>query len=177
MDRVTSRVAVCVSAVSLWLVAPVSAQEALTWVDLRGDRSESCASLFEMWENEPDCAKLTALARLLPDKLRACAPGDAELDGAVVSIAGFVHPLEFEFKGVQDFLLIPRLRQDCRHPPTPLPDQVILVRYEAGVDVSADPIRVEGVLGVQFSETDNADAAYVLEATEVEAAFLPDVVE
>lgn len=166
-----------ISFATVSLAAQAEPERALGWSDLRVGRPQECANFLEIWGGETDCRKLTAAAKLMADRLQKCAPGDVALNGAMVSIAGFAHPLGFEFKGVREFLLIPLLRRDCRHPPPPLPDQVILVRFEPGIDISADPVRVTGRMRLESTATHLADTAYVLNASRIAPAFLPDVVD
>ena len=113
---------------------------------MRKGRPAACLKLLETHLQDPDCAKQTLMAKIASGRLAECSPGNAALDGVAVRIAGYAHPVDFEFAGVRSFLLAPPLRTDCRHPPPPLPDQVIAVEYEAGIDVSADPVWVEGIL-------------------------------
>lgn len=147
----------------------------LSWADLRANRPASCAAFLDNYLNQPKCAQQAGSARLLSRRYEACAPGTEGLDGVSVRIAGYAHPLEFEFRDVKNFLLIPPLRQDCSHPPPPLPDQVIAVDFPDGLDVSADPVWVTGVLRLQQSKTHLATTAYTLQAIEVTTANVPDV--
>ena len=141
------------SAIALWLLSPfaVLAEEVqdLTWADLKQSRPAACTDFLTNYLGFPDCAQQTLIARLAPQRLAHCSPGEPSLDGLHVRIAGYVHPLEFEFKGVTEFLLLPPLRADCRHPPPPLPDQVIAVTFPDGVDVTLDPVWITGVLKVE----------------------------
>lgn len=147
----------------------------LSWADLRANRPASCAAFLDNYLNQPKCAQQAGSARLLSRRYEACAPGTEGLDGVAVRIAGYAHPLEFEFRDVKTFLLIPPLRQDCNHPPPPLPDQVIAVDFPDGLDVSADPVWVTGVLRLQQSKTHLATTAYTLQARAVTPANIPDV--
>lgn len=147
----------------------------LTWPDLSQNRPETCAEFLDKYLGHPNCSEQIALTRLLSRRFEMCTPGNSALDGRIIQIAGYVHPLEFEFKGVRKFLLIPPLRRDCRHPPPPLPDQVISVEFPAGVDVNADPVWVTGVLRVQRAGNEIAPAGYTLKATAVVSATIPDV--
>jgi len=147
----------------------------LSWADLRANRPASCAAFLDNYLNQPKCAQQAGSARLLSRRYEACAPGTEDLDGRSVRIAGYAHPLEFEFRDVKTFLLIPPLRQDCNHPPPPLPDQVIAVDFPDGLDVSADPVWVTGVLRLKQSKTHLATTAYTLQAKTVTPANIPDV--
>ncbi|WP_422040122.1 DUF3299 domain-containing protein [Roseibium sp.] len=147
----------------------------VSWADLRANRPDACAAFLNNYLNQPKCAQQAGSARLLSRRYETCAPGTDSLDGRAVRIAGYAHPLEFEFRDVKTFLLIPPLRQDCNHPPPPLPDQVIAVEFPDGLDVTADPIWVTGVLRLQQSKTHLATTAYTLQAKTVTRATIPDV--
>lgn len=145
------------------------------WSTLREGRPETCADFLQGYFSSSQCAHQTLMAKLVAPRFAKCAPGNADLSGRTIEIAGFVHPLELKFKDVKEFILIPPLRQDCRHPPPPLPDQVIFVRFPDGLDVNRDPVWVTGVLHVEYAETHLAPAGYLIEATAVRPAFIPEV--
>lgn len=149
----------------------------MTWEALRGGRPAECTTFLENFFAEPDCAKQSLMLGLFGKKFAQCSPGVAALDGQSVTIAGYAHPLELEFHAVRDFLLIPDQRGDCRHPPPPLPDQIIAVEFADGLDINADPVWITGVLRVRSNESHLAIASYTMEATKVEPAFHPDVSE
>jgi hypothetical protein len=161
----------------LWSGSALAEPQIVTWADLRADRQETCAAFLDNYLAHPNCSEQIALTRLLSRRFEMCTPGDTSLDGRVIRIAGYVHPLEFEFKNVRQFLLIPPLRRDCRHPPPPLPDQVISVEYPDGIDVTADPVWVTGELRVQHAKNDIAPASYTLKARAVVDAIIPDVTD
>ncbi len=52
--------------------------------------------------------------------------GVEELNGKLVTLSGFVLPLEFEGKKVKEFLLVPWVGA-CIHTPPPPPNQIVLV--------------------------------------------------
>lgn len=145
------------------------------WADLRQSRPEQCEGFLTHFLQHPDCGQQALIAQLTPSRLIECAPGDPDLDGVTVKIAGYAHPTEFEFRGVQSFLLIPPLRSDCRHPPPPLPDQIIAVEYPAGLDISTDPIWVSGTLSVAKMDHEIATSIYRLHATSIAPATIPEV--
>lgn len=149
----------------------------LSWADLRQGRPASCTEFLTGFFAHPDCAQQILISRVFSKKITECSPGNERLDGRTIRIAGYVHPLEFKFKSIRSFLLIPLLRQDCRHPPPPLPDQVIGVEFPDGIDVTFDPVWVTGVLRIQRSRNEIAPASYVLEASHIKPAAIPDVTE
>lgn len=59
--------------------------------------------------------------------------GVEELNGKMVSISGFVLPLEFEGKKVKEFLLVPWVGA-CIHTPPPPPNQIAVVVAEKAFD-------------------------------------------
>lgn len=148
----------------------------ISWADLQKDRPASCKPLLDNYLKQPKCTQQSAAARLLSSRYEECAPGVNSLDGVAIRIAGYIHPLEFKFKDVKTFLIIPPLRRDCRHPPPPLPDQVVFVDFPDGIDVTADPVWVTGVLRVERSSTHLATANYSLQAETITPATIPDVV-
>ncbi|WP_420411198.1 DUF3299 domain-containing protein [Roseibium sp.] len=147
----------------------------VTWADLRADRPPSCETLIEGYQSPAKCSQQAASARLLSRQYEKCTPGRSDLNDQVVRIAGYAHPLEFEFRDVKAFLLIPPLRQDCSHAPPPLPDQVISVSFPDGLNVNADPVWVTGRLTVERGKTHLATARYALEAISVTQATIPEV--
>ncbi|WP_420338162.1 DUF3299 domain-containing protein [Roseibium sp.] len=177
MGKLRIKHSLLASALLLWLWGGSAQAEPLTvdWSELRADRPSSCSALLENYLTQPKCTQQAASARLLSRQYEKCAPGSAGLDGKTVRIAGYAHPLEFQFKDVKEFLLIPPLRQDCTHPPPPLPDQVISVRFPDGLDVNADPVWVTGVLRRERAKTHLATANYTLQATSVTQATIPEV--
>ncbi len=148
-----------------------------TWAELRQGRPQDCAAFLSGYLSRPDCAEQAVVARMMPSRFEQCSPGNAALEGREIRIAGYAHPLEFEFYGVQRFLLLPLLRQDCRHPPPPLPDQIISVDFPAGLNVTADPVWVHGILRLSGDRTHLAPHSYTLKATHVTPAVIPDVPE
>ncbi|WP_164659092.1 DUF3299 domain-containing protein [Tropicibacter sp. Alg240-R139] len=148
-----------------------------TWKDLRKERPAECQAFLEQYLAHPDCAQQTMMATLAANRIAMCTSGDSSLDGKTITIAGYAHPFELAFSGVKEFLLIPRAPQDCRHPPPPLPDQIISVDFPEGLDINLDPVWVTGVLRVRPGETHLAPVSYFLEATSVAPALIPDVPE
>lgn len=149
----------------------------LTWEELRSGRPASCGEFLKSYFAEPDCAKRALMLGVLSQKFAQCSPGLEALDGQTVTIAGYAHPLEMEFYGVQEFLLIPKQPEACRHPPPPLPDQIIAVEFPDGLDINADPVWVSGILRVALGKSHLATSSYAMEATEIVPAVIPDVGE
>jgi hypothetical protein len=173
----TEKIAACALALLVFLQSTALAEPLkVSWEDLRSNRPASCAVILDNYLNRPNCAQQSASARLLSSRYQTCAPGTDSLDGKSVRIAGYAHPLEFEFRDVKRFLLIPPMRRDCSHPPPPLPDQVIVVDFPSGLNVTADPVWVTGVIRVKRSKTHLVTTTYKLDAISVVTATIPDVV-
>ena len=92
------------------------------------------------------------------------------LDGAMISIPGFVVPLEFdEEQTISQFFLVPYFGA-CLHMPPPPPNQIILVNAPKGIQMSAlyDPFWIEGQLSTSFQENDMATSAYAMQLKRIE---------
>ena len=102
---------------------------------------------------------------------------NAELDGQVIRMPGYLLPLEFSGKEVTEFLLVPYVGA-CIHSPPPPPNQIVHVKPEkpvANLQVFA-PIWVTGKMSTaaakkSLSLVDGAadiDVGYSLKASVVE---------
>ena len=93
-----------------------------------------------------------------------------ELDGREILLGGYPVPLETNEKGnFVEFFLVP-YPGACIHVPPPPPNQIVLVRYPKGIDLSDiyAPLWIEGTLRVEVSSNELADSAYTIEAQVVE---------
>ena len=104
-----------------------------------------------------------------------CGLPTTNIEGSRIRIAGYVHPLEFGFSKVKSFLLAPPLGP-CRHPSPPPANQLILVHYQDGHNVTADPIFVSGVIEVETVNNGIAVSRWRLTADQIEPALIPDVI-
>ena len=105
------------------LATSVQAEDAepatIGWADLRPPMSEKCERMIRRLRRPEGCTNPAAerLAFLgmmhLGCGLDAVSSGDRP-----VRIAGYVHPLEFKFKGVKRFYLMPPATY-CSHSPPP----------------------------------------------------------
>ncbi|MDG2271683.1 MAG: DUF3299 domain-containing protein [Halioglobus sp.] len=89
---------------------------------------------------------------------------NAEMDGAMVRLPGFVVPLEFDDEQViTQFFLVPYFGA-CLHMPPPPPNQIILVDSPQGLtlDELYTPVWISGVLSATVTQYDMATAAYAL---------------
>ena len=92
------------------------------------------------------------------------------LDGRKILLGGYPVPLETNEKGeFVEFFLVP-YPGACIHVPPPPPNQIVLVRYPKGIDLSDiyAPLWIEGTLRVEVSSNELADSAYTIEAQVVE---------
>lgn len=95
----------------------------------------------------------------------------AALDGTKILLGGYPVPLETNEQGrFVEFFLVP-YPGACIHVPPPPPNQIVLVRYAKGVDLTDiyQPLWVEGTLQVEVSSNELADSAYTIAAQRVEA--------
>jgi uncharacterized protein len=78
-----------------------------------------------------------------------------ELNGRFVRLAGYVLPLEFSDKGVDEFLLVPYVGA-CIHVPPPPANQIVYVRTNHTImaDDLYRPVWVTGHMGIEASTRD-----------------------
>ena len=93
----------------------------------------------------------------------------ADLNGKLVSIGGYIVPLDFENTTIKEFLLVPYVGA-CIHVPPPPTNQIIYVKSEKGIEITGqfDPVTVKGTLKTETAFTGLADAGYSLTAESVE---------
>jgi uncharacterized protein len=93
----------------------------------------------------------------------------ADLNGKLVSIGGYIVPLDFESTTIKEFLLVPFVGA-CIHVPPPPANQIIYVKSEKGIEITGqfDPVTVKGTLKTETAFTGLADAGYSLTADSVE---------
>lgn len=91
------------------------------------------------------------------------APIIPELNGKEVKIPGFVVPLEGDDENLTEFLLVPYFGA-CIHVPPPPSNQIVYVKFEAGVPVESlyDAVWVHGVLSTEAWEGEIASVGYRL---------------
>lgn len=92
-----------------------------------------------------------------------------ELNNQIVSIPGFVVPIETnEDNAIIEFFLVPYFGA-CIHVPPPPPNQIIFVQYDKGLDVKEIwmPFEIKGKLFTEMVENDVAISAYTFVADDV----------
>ncbi|CAA6820627.1 MAG: Putative lipoprotein [uncultured Thiotrichaceae bacterium] len=112
--------------------------------------------------------------KALFDKIMAefnSAPPNDALAGKQVKIPGFVTPLDENEGMVGEFLLVPYFGS-CIHSPPPPVNQTVLVQPQTGKSIPMEgiyePVWVTGLMKVEFSNTDLAQAGYLIENAQLE---------
>jgi len=161
----------------LLLILPLTVLAApaeLDWLELMP--AEDRKALEEMPEIEHESAEADGFSdqgglkqgRGLPEVMYS-AKTVASLNGQQIRLGGYPVPLEADSKGRStEFFLVP-YPGACIHVPPPPPNQIVLVRYPAGImleDIYA-PLWVDGTLRIEPVSNDLADAAYALSAANV----------
>lgn len=100
----------------------------------------------------------------------ASAPVVEAMHGRMVSIPGFVVPLEGEGEQVDRFFLVPYFGA-CIHVPPPPSNQIVHVRSRQGIALADlyQPFWITGTMQVEAIESELANAGYRIEQAEVEA--------
>ena len=93
-----------------------------------------------------------------------------DLDGQRVKIPGFVIPLEGDDKVVTELLLVPYYGA-CIHVPPPPANQIVYVKFKQGAPLQGlwDTVYIEGTLSVQTTQSELAQAGYLLDGIKVTA--------
>jgi hypothetical protein len=141
--------------------------DALIPEDWQPDKIMAQYNVDELEDDDPR-------AQELMEKLNALwkeAPVVQDLDGKRVKLPGFVVPLDMDGQQTGEFLLVPYYGA-CIHVPPPPANQTVHVvtgtdrAYQGGL---FDPVWVSGILKVESSSSELAEAGYRLEATTVES--------
>ena len=88
-----------------------------------------------------------------------------ELNGQVVSLPGYVVPIEYDESGVFEFLLVPYIGA-CIHVPPPPANQIVYVKSAEAYKLTElfEPVEVTGVMRTTPTRSELADAGYTMEA-------------
>ena len=121
--------------------------------------------LSSLQDNDPRANTAMAKIRAAWDQ----APVVPQMSGQKVRIAGFLVRLEGDDKFIREFLLVPYFGA-CVHVPAPPVNQVVHVVPAKPVPVGPDmsAVWVKGTMSVTAAKTDLGDAAYRIDAVEVE---------
>ncbi|GGJ09294.1 DUF3299 domain-containing protein [Halopseudomonas pertucinogena] len=98
------------------------------------------------------------------------APVVAEMEGRHVRLPGYIVPLGItDTMEVQEFLLVPYFGA-CIHVPPPPSNQIVHVRSTSGIKLADlyQPFWITGVVQVEHTESELANAGYRIEAASVE---------
>jgi len=92
-----------------------------------------------------------------------------ELDNKLISMAGYVLPLEVTSEGATSFVLVPFVGA-CIHVPPPPPNQLVFVnpRKPWGNGNLWDPVLVTGQLSANARRTEVAEVGYQIDDASVE---------
>jgi hypothetical protein len=158
--------------------AAASTPQTLAWQDLvpADFRLDDLLARFQqesltLNDGDPRAQKLL---QELADAYKA-APVVPALDGRLVRLPGFVVPLDGDLKNMKSFLLVPYFGA-CIHTPPPPSNQIVHVVSDKplkAADLMADAVWVTGVMSVKASQTELADAGYVLKVRDVKP-YRPD---
>lgn len=182
---------IAVLLLGLGLFQPVQAAEEIivngepapeiSWDDLMPeDYSLSLEELF----NSPELDLLddySPRAQEIMDRMMqtlASAPVVDSMDGRMVSIPGFVVPLEGVGDVVDRFFLVPYFGA-CIHVPPPPSNQIVDVHYQPGtrIDSLYDAVLISGRLTTQVFSHELGTAGYRLEAYRIQPYELPEDAE
>lgn len=97
------------------------------------------------------------------------APVVPALNGQLVKLPGYIVPLDTNEDGkVIEFLLVPYYGA-CIHIPPPPSNQIVLVRFNKGVELDElfEPFWVQGPLQAKSASSELADAGYQMTADDV----------
>jgi len=108
----------------------------------------------------------------------ASAPVVGEMDGRMISIPGFVVPLEGVGDVVDRFFLVPYFGA-CIHVPPPPSNQIIDVHYQPGTRVESlyDAVLISGRITTEVFSHEMGTAGYRLEAYRIQPYELPEDAE
>ncbi len=140
--------------------------DALIPEEWRPDKIMARYKVEELEDDDPRAQELMEKLQALWKK----APVVQDLDRKRVKLPGFVVPLDTDGQRIGEFLLVPYYGA-CIHVPPPPANQTVHVvtgtdrEYQGGL---FDPVWVSGILKVESSSSELADAGYRLEATTVE---------
>ena len=98
------------------------------------------------------------------------APVVERLDGRLVTLAGYVVPLDFDGRTrLEEFLLVPYYGA-CIHTPPPPANQIVLASLERPVDVDDPyaPVRLRGILRTERVAGEIAESGYRMDVVALE---------
>lgn len=140
----------------------------IMWEDLIPEDFQPEAIMAKYQEQIDNTPEGAPEEQALFDKIMAefnNAPSNETLSGKQVKIPGFVAPLDENEGMVTEFLLVPYFGS-CIHSPPPPVNQTILVKPQNGKSITLEqiyePVWVTGDMKVEMSNTDLAQAGYLI---------------
>ena len=90
------------------------------------------------------------------------------LNGAYITMPGFIIPLDFSAEGVRNFILVPYVGA-CIHVPPPPANQLVMVTAKTPWpgDQLWDPVWVTGTMRTQLQSTELGQTGYSITAEEM----------
>lgn len=90
------------------------------------------------------------------------------LDGAYITMPGFIIPFDVNRKGVTDFMLVPYVGA-CLHTPPPPANQLVMARAKTpwSSDELWDPVWVTGTMRTKLQSTNLGDTGYSIAVDEM----------
>lgn len=103
-----------------------------------------------------------------PESAQAPAALRRDWDGRLVSLPGYVVPLDYDGAGTTAFILVPYVGA-CVHVPPPPANQLVMVTTERPWPVKGlfDPVIVTGMFGAAAASTAIAEVGYALSADRI----------
>ena len=99
------------------------------------------------------------------------APVAERLDGQLVTLAGYVVPLDFDGQTrLEEFLLVPYFGA-CIHTPPPPANQIVMASLEEAVEIADtyEPVVLRGIMRTESTSSQLADTGYRMDVLAVEA--------
>ena len=148
-------------------------------VDITSEQRERLTKALKRLEKDRiDIDGLLALrGEIAAKRKRAMEAVNETLNGQQVRLAGYVLPLEMGGLKITEFLLVPYVGA-CIHEPVPPANQIVLVKFERGIEVSGrfTPVWVRGKMTTQsgasklflLDGTSEIPSSYTLDADFIE---------
>ncbi|OUS25070.1 hypothetical protein A9Q99_22755 [Gammaproteobacteria bacterium 45_16_T64] len=97
------------------------------------------------------------------------APVNEELDGTIITLTGYIVPLEMDASKVSEFLLVPFLGA-CVHVPAPPANQLVYVIMNNPIDMpnGYEVFSVTGLMKTESTTSELAESGYQLAGTALE---------
>ena len=123
--------------------------------------------LDKLYDGSPESER--ELARI--EEAMRYAPVAEHLDGRLVTLPGYVVPLDFDGQTrLEEFLLVPYFGA-CIHTPPPPANQIVMASLESPVEIADtyEPVVLRGILRTESTSSQLADTGYSMDVLAVEA--------